>query len=240
MKIWGNNSSGDGSPSSSPLAEKAKARMIKGGNAHHRSSSSSGAVELEPLPVISTLSSTDGGDTCTTNDEDSKYAVHPEQLKEELREGRQVADAISLQRPSKRIGDIEDEENPEREAPTQTSSSPKISSSGHKKHEQQQQQPKADPHQSEEPTTNTGSSNNNKKGSTLSRMLFSSSSKDAQQPASRDQVKVIYRQFGPEATEVLTVEHDAGGMPSPNAADHVVVKIQVRLYFYLAESVDCM
>jgi len=69
------------------------------------------------------------------------------------------------------------------------------------------------------------SSSEQKKGNkTLSRMLFSNSKQDNK----RDQVKVMYRQFGPDAESVLTVEHDAGGMPSPDAPDHVVVKVQVR------------
>lgn len=220
MRIWGSSSS-DISPSSSPLAEKTKAKTSKSSHsAHHRSASSS---ELEPLPVVSGLSSTDCDDT--TKDDDSKYAVNPELLKEELREGREVADATSSEHPSSNHR-IEADENSEREAPKLSSSPENCSSGSQEKHHTHP--PKTDSRQSEESAT-TGKS---KKGRTLSRMLFSASSKDAQQPAFRDQVKVIYRQFGPDAAQVLTVEHDAGGMPSPNAADHVVVKIQVRSFSF--------
>lgn len=72
---------------------------------------------------------------------------------------------------------------------------------------------------------NTEALSMDRKGSALSRILFHG--KDGPEHSSRDQVKVIYRQFGPNAEEVLTVEHEAGGMPSPEEADHVVIKIQV-------------
>lgn len=69
---------------------------------------------------------------------------------------------------------------------------------------------------------NTESSPRN---STLSRLLFSKGEKEANK---RDQLKVVYRQFGPDAKSILNVERE-DGMPSPEAPDHVVVKIQVRI-----------
>lgn len=57
---------------------------------------------------------------------------------------------------------------------------------------------------------------------TLSSLLFSK-----QNMEQRDQMKVVYRQFGPDAEDVLVVEKD-DGMPSPEETDHVVVKVQVR------------
>lgn len=57
----------------------------------------------------------------------------------------------------------------------------------------------------------------------LSRLLFSKQTMEQ-----RDQMKVVYHQFGPSATDVLTLESE-DGMPSPDAPDHVVIKVQVRL-----------
>lgn len=57
---------------------------------------------------------------------------------------------------------------------------------------------------------------------TLSRLLFSKQNMER-----RDQMKVVYRQFGPDAEDILVVESDEG-MPSPDEANHVVVKVQVR------------
>jgi hypothetical protein len=59
---------------------------------------------------------------------------------------------------------------------------------------------------------------------TLSRLLFTK-----QHMEQRDQMKVVYTQFGPSALDLLTVEPDNGGIPSPEHADHVVVKVQVRV-----------
>jgi hypothetical protein len=61
------------------------------------------------------------------------------------------------------------------------------------------------------------------RGQTLSRLLFSKPTKEQRS----DQMKVVYRQFGPDAADVLVVEHE-DGMPSPEAADHVIIKVQVR------------
>jgi hypothetical protein len=57
---------------------------------------------------------------------------------------------------------------------------------------------------------------------TLSRLLFSKPNMEQ-----RDQVKVVYRQFGSNASDVLLVEKE-DGMPSPEESDHVVIKVQVR------------
>jgi hypothetical protein len=56
---------------------------------------------------------------------------------------------------------------------------------------------------------------------TLSRLLFSKTNMEQ-----RDQVKVVYRQFGSNASDVLLVEKE-DGMPSPEEPDHVVIKVQV-------------
>ncbi len=64
------------------------------------------------------------------------------------------------------------------------------------------------------PTTRTPSS-------ALSQLLFSKQHMDQ-----REQMKVEYTQFGPSAVDLLTVQAD-DGMPSPEGADHVVVKVQV-------------
>ena len=58
--------------------------------------------------------------------------------------------------------------------------------------------------------------------SALSRLLFTK-----QHLEQREQMKVEYNQFGPCAPDILTVEPD-DGMPSPEHADHVIVKVQVR------------
>ena len=42
-----------------------------------------------------------------------------------------------------------------------------------------------------------------------------------------DQMKVVYRQFGPEAEDLLFIERQ-DGVPSPEARDNVVVNVQVR------------
>jgi hypothetical protein len=57
---------------------------------------------------------------------------------------------------------------------------------------------------------------------TLSRLLFSKPNMEH-----RDQVKVVYRQFGSDASDVLLVEKE-DGMPSPEEPNHVVIKVQVR------------
>jgi NADPH:quinone reductase-like Zn-dependent oxidoreductase len=57
----------------------------------------------------------------------------------------------------------------------------------------------------------------------LSRLLFSKQTMEQ-----RDQLKVVYHQFGPSPTDVLIVESE-DGMPSPEAPDHVVIKVQVRV-----------
>lgn len=57
---------------------------------------------------------------------------------------------------------------------------------------------------------------------TLSRLLFSKQNMEL-----RDQWKVVYRQFGPDAQAVLNVEKE-DLMPSPEKADHVIIKVQVR------------
>ena len=57
--------------------------------------------------------------------------------------------------------------------------------------------------------------------SALSQLLFSKQHMDQ-----REQMKVEYTQFGPSAGDLLTVQAD-DGMPSPESADHVVVKVQV-------------
>jgi hypothetical protein len=58
--------------------------------------------------------------------------------------------------------------------------------------------------------------------SALSRLLFTK-----QHMEQLEQMKVVYTQFGPSAMDLLTIEPD-DGMPSPEQADHVVVKVQVR------------
>ena len=158
------------------------------------------------MPVIPSPErsrSTDGADTFTTSDDATKYKLNPEQLKRELREGRQmVVDTPS--RPYHVHGGATTAAA--NATTTETTSSA------------ERDEPATDsPGASADvaPTKKTG----------LGRKLFGGSSKDV--PATRDQIKVVYRQFGPDATEVLTVEHDAGGMPSPNGPDHVVIKIQV-------------
>ena len=204
MKIWGGAEDGGpssiaatsgttSSPSSSPLAEKAKAVMSK-----HRS------FQLETMPVIPSpgrTRSTDGADTFTTSDDATKYKLNPEQLKRELREGRQMNEDT----PHPSEGNAAAVANA---TTTETTSS-----------SAERDEPAPDiPSASAEATT--------PKKSGLGRKLFGGSNKDSV-PGARDQIKVVYRQFGPDATEVLTVEHDAGGMPSPDGPDHVVIKIQV-------------
>lgn len=208
MKIWGGAEDGgpssiaatggaSSSPSSSsPLAEKAKAVMSK-----HRS------FQLETMPVIPSPErsrSTDGADTFTTSDDATKYKVHPEQLKRELREGRQmVVDTPS--RPYHLEGGATT-------AVANATTTATTSSA-------ERDEPAADiPSADAAPAKKAG----------LGRKLFGGCINQASLPATRDQIKVVYRQFGPDATDVLTVEHDAGGMPSPNGPDHVVIKIQVR------------
>jgi hypothetical protein len=56
----------------------------------------------------------------------------------------------------------------------------------------------------------------------LSRLLFTK-----QNMEQHDQMKVVYTQFGSSPTDTLTVQAE-DGMPSPEQADHVVVKVQVR------------
>lgn len=56
----------------------------------------------------------------------------------------------------------------------------------------------------------------------LTRLLFSKQTMEQ-----RDQLKVVYHQFGPSPIDVLIVESE-DGMPSPEAPDHVVIKVQVR------------
>jgi hypothetical protein len=62
---------------------------------------------------------------------------------------------------------------------------------------------------------------NNTSSTTLSRLLFSK-----QNMEQRQNIKVVYRQFGPDAEDVLRVEKD-DGMPSPEGPDHVIIKVQV-------------
>ena len=60
--------------------------------------------------------------------------------------------------------------------------------------------------------------------SALSRLLFTK-----QHMEQLEQMKVVYTQFGSSAMDLLTIEpDDCCGMPSPEQADHVVVKVQVR------------
>jgi hypothetical protein len=56
----------------------------------------------------------------------------------------------------------------------------------------------------------------------LSRLLFTK-----QNMEQRNQMKVVYTQFGSSAIDTLSVQAE-DGMPSPDQADHVVVKVQVR------------
>lgn len=56
----------------------------------------------------------------------------------------------------------------------------------------------------------------------LTRLLFSK-----QNMEQHDQMKVVYRHFGPYAEAVLAIVQEEG-MPSPDTAGHVVVKVQVR------------
>ena len=211
MKIWGNNNgevgSSGASPSSTPLAEKAKTIITKNKASNSATNNQFGFFPTIPSPE--TYGSTDGADTFTTSDDATKYKLNPEQLKMELRERRQMVEDTSSS-PSPSAVDVKDEANAtdtaERDEPAPSSSN--NNSSSHRQSIEDVEPKKAG----------------------LGRMLFGGGSKE-QQPApaaSRDQIKVIYRQFGPDAAEVLTVEHDAGGMPSPNGPDHVVVKIQVR------------
>jgi hypothetical protein len=65
---------------------------------------------------------------------------------------------------------------------------------------------------------------NNHHSLTLSRLLFTK-----QHMEQRDQVKVVYNQFSPNAVDVLTIQPD-DGMPSPDQPDHVVIKVQVSFF----------
>lgn len=44
------------------------------------------------------------------------------------------------------------------------------------------------------------------------------------------QLKVVYRQFGPNAENIVTVEPDE--IPLPDSPHHVVLKVQVRQHFH--------
>jgi hypothetical protein len=73
---------------------------------------------------------------------------------------------------------------------------------------------------------------NNHHSLTLSRLLFTK-----QHMEQRDQVKVVYNQFSPNAIDVLTIQPD-DGMPSPDQPDHVVIKVQVGFFCVLSLTLD--
>jgi len=175
-----------------------------------RGSSSNKVLNSNGLPMDSGNVIPPCEDDMTTDDDDDKYAAQLKQLKQDLMmEGRQD-DAPQL--PPRNSRSAEQPQTQQRvgggEKKKQSKKSKKDKSGSGRK---------AGAAEKEE-----------KRGNTLSRMMFSAIEKEATETGHQDQVKVVYRQFGPDANQVLTVEHDAGGIPSPKSPDHVVVKVQVR------------